>query len=68
MIKQVLVTLRMVPVSPALALHFAGKQVVDGEFVPTDANLDAISAMVAELSRVNGALALLRRPAEVPAS
>ncbi|HEY7814901.1 MAG TPA: NAD(P)H-dependent oxidoreductase, partial [Nakamurella sp.] len=68
MIKQVLVTLRMVPVSPALALHFAGKQVVDGEFIPTDANADTLSAMVTELSRVNRALAVLRQPAEVGAS
>ena len=68
MIKQVLVTLRMVPVSPALALHFAGKQVVDDEFIPTDANADTLSAMVTELSRVNRALAVLRQPAEVGAS
>jgi NAD(P)H-dependent FMN reductase len=64
MIKVVLTTLRMVPVSPMLALHWAGKQVVDDEFVPTDANTDTLRAMAAELGRVGSALAGLRQPAE----
>lgn len=68
MIKQVLVALRMVPVAPALALHWAGKQVVDGEFVPTDADTATVTSMAAELARVGSALSVLRQPAEVSAS
>jgi NAD(P)H-dependent FMN reductase len=67
MIKQVLVTLRMMPVAPGLALHFAGKQVVDGEFLPTESNEMTLTSTVEELARVNGALAVLRRPATVSA-
>lgn len=68
MIKVVLTTLRMVPVAPALPLHWAGKQVVDGEFVPTDADTTTLIAMVTELGRVGSALEVLRRPAEVGAN
>jgi NAD(P)H-dependent FMN reductase len=60
MIKSVLVTLRMVPVSPALSLHKAGDRLVDGTFAPTRADVGTLTAMLDELVDYQEALAPLR--------
>lgn len=60
MIKTVLTALRMVPVAPGVALHMVATHVVNGEFVPTDANTGALTAMLDELVRYQAALAPLR--------
>jgi len=59
-IRQVVTVLRMVPVPEAVALAAVFPQIVDGEFVPSGANVAAADSMFAELVKVSSALAPLR--------
>lgn len=61
MTKQVVTTLKMVPVNESVAIHFVGRNIDDqGRFVPTDAFAAAAAAMLTELHRLADALAPLR--------
>ncbi len=60
MIKQVVTTLRMMPLMEQVAVQFAGKQVEDGVFVPHESQEKAAHAMLDELVRWAGALQTLR--------
>lgn len=59
-IRQVVSVLKMVPVPEAVALPMVFPQIVDGEFVPTEGNIEAASVMFDELVKVNSALEPLR--------
>jgi len=65
MIKSVLTVLSMVPVNPAVALHMARTQIVDGEFVPTDEDNQRLTAVLDQVVRYAAALAPLRENAGV---
>jgi NAD(P)H-dependent FMN reductase len=64
-IRQVVPVLKMVPVPEAVALAMAGTQIVDGEFVATEANEQAATVMLDELVKVEKALSSLRVTATV---
>lgn len=59
-IRQVVPVLKMFPIPEGVALPTVFPQVVDGEFVPTDANIAAADLMFEELVKVEAALAPLR--------
>jgi NAD(P)H-dependent FMN reductase len=59
-IRQVASVLKMIPVPEAVALPMVFPQIVDGEFVPTDANVAAANVMLDEVAKVSVALAPLR--------
>jgi len=59
-IRQVVSVLKMIPVPEAVALPMVFPQVVDGEFVPTDANVTAANLMFDEMTKVGAALEPLR--------
>ncbi len=63
MLKQVVTTLRMIPVLEAVSIPFVA-QLIDHErrFVPTELVENAAVAMLDELDRVQAALAPLRKP------
>jgi NAD(P)H-dependent FMN reductase len=65
MIKSVLTVLSMVPVNPAVALHMARTQIVDGEFVPTDQDNERLAAVLDQVVRYAAALAPLREGAAI---
>jgi NAD(P)H-dependent FMN reductase len=61
MVKQVVTTLKMTPLTEAVALPFVAKFVDDeGDFVPGEMAEQAAQAMLGELVRVSAALAVLR--------
>ncbi|MHC3820247.1 NADPH-dependent FMN reductase [Streptomyces sp. DT9] len=61
MIKQVVTTLKMTPVSEAVALPFVQQFIAEGEqLVPNEIMTDSAKAMLDELVRINGALSPLR--------
>jgi NAD(P)H-dependent FMN reductase len=65
MTKQVVTTLKMVPLTETVAIHFVGKHIdEEGRFAGTDAMADAAAGMLEELHRVAVALAPLRTRAE----
>lgn len=64
MTKQIVTTLKMVPVTESVAIHFIGTHMDDdGHFVGTDAMAEAADGMLAELHRMAVALAPLRAAA-----
>ncbi|HEX5596671.1 MAG TPA: NAD(P)H-dependent oxidoreductase [Micromonosporaceae bacterium] len=60
MIKQVVTTLKMMPVTEAVSIHLRQAIDADGRLVPTEALETSASAMLDELARLAGALAPLR--------
>ncbi|OLT48809.1 NADPH-dependent FMN reductase [Saccharomonospora sp. CUA-673] len=60
MTKQVVTTLKMLPLNEAVAVHYFGNHLEDGRFVATEQHDGAAEAMLAELRRVAEALAPLR--------
>ncbi|WP_203836626.1 NADPH-dependent FMN reductase [Winogradskya humida] len=61
-LKQVVTTLRMVPIFEAVPIPFAGQFLNDeGEFVPNEVITAGIAPMVNELARLHGALSTLRK-------
>lgn len=52
--------LRMFPIPEGVALTMVFPQIVEGEFVPTDVNIEAADLMFDELVKVEAALAPLR--------
>ena len=66
-LKQVLISLNMLPVNDAVAIQFIAKQIEDGELVVGEILEQAADAMLTELSRVAEAARSLREAAQ-PAS
>ena len=60
-LKQVLISLNMVPVNDAVAIQFIAKQIEDGELVVGEILEQAADAMLTELARVAEADALPAR-------
>lgn len=60
MAKQIVTTLRMMPIPEGVSLPFFAKQIKDGTFDPGDAQDGAVKTMLDQLVRWNGALATLR--------
>jgi NAD(P)H-dependent FMN reductase len=63
-LKQVVTTLRMVPVVEAVAIPFVHSMVSDATFAPTDAVEMSVKPMLDELQKVTAALAPLRAGGE----
>ncbi|NOT44146.1 MAG: NAD(P)H-dependent oxidoreductase [Acidobacteria bacterium] len=63
MTKQILTTLKVMPIPEAVTLPFAARSIQDGVFTADDGNRKAADGMLAELARWTGALAPLRRKA-----
>ena len=63
MVKQVVTTLKMMPVPEGVAIPFAMQQIQDGIFHPTDMATESARLMLDELMRWEEALRPLRRPA-----
>ncbi len=59
-IRQVVSVLKMIPVTEAVALPMVFPQIVDGEFVATDADVAAANVMLDEVVKISSALAPLR--------
>ncbi len=59
-IRQVVPVLKMFPIPEGVALPMVFPQIVNGEFVPTDGNIQAANSMIDELVKVEAALAPLR--------
>ncbi|MDQ2737140.1 MAG: NAD(P)H-dependent oxidoreductase [Actinomycetota bacterium] len=59
-IRQVVSVLKMIPVTEAVALPMVLPQIVDGEFVATDADAAAANVMLDEVVKISSALAPLR--------
>ncbi len=68
MLKQVLTTLKMAPVTESVNIPFVQQFLTDGNFRPNDVIEEAAIAMLAELARVSEALAPLREPAATTAA
>jgi len=66
-LKQVLISLNMMPVNDAVAIQFIGNQIEDGELVVGEILEQAADAMLTELARVAEAARSLREAAQ-PAS
>lgn len=66
-LKQVLISLNMMPVNDAVAIQFIAKQIEDGELVVGEILEQAADAMLTELARVAEAARSLREAAQ-PAS
>ena len=66
-LKQVLISLNMVPVNDAVAIQFIAKQIEDGELVAGEILEQAADAMLTELARVAEAARSLREATQ-PAS
>jgi NAD(P)H-dependent FMN reductase len=67
MTKQVVTTLKMVPVTEAVAIHFVGTHLAgDGRFGSTDILDQAAAAMLTELHKLAVVLAPLRDPGPDP--
>jgi NAD(P)H-dependent FMN reductase len=65
MAKQVVTTLKMVPLPEAVNIHMVPKYIHDGQFVPEEAQENALKKVLAELTRWAAALRPMRQP--VPA-
>jgi NAD(P)H-dependent FMN reductase len=61
MIKQVVTTLKMMPIPESVAIHYVGQCIEDGRFVATEAMESSAKAMFDELARLAPALGALRR-------
>jgi len=66
-LKQVLISLNMLPVNDAVAIQFIAKQIQDGELVVPEVLEQAADAMLTELARVAEAARFLREATQ-PAS
>jgi NAD(P)H-dependent FMN reductase len=64
-LKQVLISLNMVPVNDAVAIQFIAKQIEDGELVVGEVLERAADAMLTELAHVTEATRSLRAPQPV---
>jgi NAD(P)H-dependent FMN reductase len=60
MIKQVVTTLKMMPIPESVAIHYVGQCIEDGRFVATEAMESSAKAMLDELGRLAPALGALR--------
>src|ERR1700716_212327 len=65
MAKQVVTTLKMVPLSEAVNIHMVPKYIQNGQFVPDESQENALKKVLAELTRWAAALRPMRQP--VPA-
>jgi NAD(P)H-dependent FMN reductase len=63
MIKQVVTTLKLMPIPESVAIHFVGQYIQDGRFVATETMEGSAKAMLDELWRLTPALASVRAPA-----
>jgi NAD(P)H-dependent FMN reductase len=63
MIKQVVTTLKMMPIPEGVPIHFVGKCIEDGRFVAAEPMRDAATAMLDELGRLAPALGAVREAA-----
>lgn len=61
MTKQILTTLKIVPIVEAVTIPFISKHMKEGVFQPEDAHAKSAAAMLDELVRWTGALAALRQ-------
>ncbi len=69
MLKQVLTTLRMTPVTESVNVPFVQQFLTgSGEFQPNDVLTEAAAAMLSELARMSEALRALREPAATAAA
>jgi NAD(P)H-dependent FMN reductase len=66
-LKQVVTTLRMVPVFDSVNIPFHATMIKDGTFQPNDVVNQAADTMLDELLRLESALHTLRTPATLPA-
>jgi NAD(P)H-dependent FMN reductase len=60
MIKQVVTTLKMMPIPESVAIHYVGEHIEDGRFVATEAMESSAKAMLDELGRIAPVLGALR--------
>ena len=67
MAKQVVTTLKMVPVAEAVNIHMVPKYIHDGQFVPDEMHVTSLKKVLIELSRWAAALRPMRVTQPVPA-
>jgi NAD(P)H-dependent FMN reductase len=67
MAKQVVTTLKMVPLSEAVNIHMVPKYIHDGEFIPEETHVASLKKVLGELARWAAALRAMRVPQQVPA-
>ena len=67
MAKQVVTTLKMVPLSEAVNIHMVPKYIHDGQFVPDETHEAGLKKVLGELGRWATALRAMRVPQPVPA-
>jgi len=67
MAKQVVTTLKMVPLSEAVNIHMVPKYIHDGEFIPEETHVASLKKVLGELARWAAALRAMRVPEQVPA-
>ena len=67
MAKQVVTTLKMVPISEAVNIHMVPKYIHDGEFIPEETHVASLKKVLGELARWAAALRAMRVPQQVPA-
>ena len=60
MIKQVVTTLKMMPIPESVAIHYVGQHIEDGSFVASEAMESSAKAMLDELGRTAPVLGVLR--------
>ncbi|MEA2614077.1 MAG: hypothetical protein QOI52_2036 [Chloroflexota bacterium] len=63
MIKQVVTTLKMMPIPEGVPIHYVSKCIEDGRFVAAEAMRDGAQAMLDELGRLAPALGTVREAA-----
>jgi NAD(P)H-dependent FMN reductase len=67
MAKQVVTTLKMVPLSEAVNIHMVPKYIHDGQFVPDETHQKSLQNVLDELTRWAAALRAMRVTQSVPA-
>jgi NAD(P)H-dependent FMN reductase len=67
MAKQVVTTLKMVPLPEAVNIHMVPKYIHDGQFVPEEAQENALKKVLGELTRWAAALRTMRVTQPAPA-
>src|SRR5258706_7330907 len=60
MAKQVVTTLRMVPLSEAVNIHMVPKYIHDGQFIPEETHVNSLKKVLGELTRWASALRAMR--------
>ena len=63
MFKQVLTTLKMVPVTESLPIPFFASHIKDGVFIPTDVLNNGLKEMFQEMIKVDKGLRVIREQA-----